>query len=240
MIALILAAVLAQGADAEALLPPDTPDDRLALLVERGTPEERRRAMQLLADRRSEGAVALLVRAAEAPDTDLLTRQMAVSCLASLRDRAAIPTLLKLLRPDLEANLTFRQYVADRLAEWTHQCIPFFTFDPATDPAEAKKIEDASANAWMTWWLEDRTKSEAQWIERGISRAIDLLRSPDDAVRGIAIEHLKTQTDLDFDYDPQAAPDALGQSIRRWDRWWIENRSRLRWDPDARRLVTSE
>lgn len=236
MIAFILAAALAQGADVSA----DAPNDRLAWIVDRGSPEERRRAMQILADRKAEGAVHRIAAVAEAPETDLLTRQMAVSCLASLRDRAAIPTLLKLLKPDLEKDLTFRAYVADRLAEWTHQCIPFFLFDPETDPAEAKKIEDASVNAWLTWWLEDREKDEAQWIERGIGRAIDLLRSPDDAVRGFAIQHLKSQTDLDFGYDPQAEAEPRAAAIRRWERWWIENRARLRWDPDSRRLVVVE
>jgi len=236
VIALILAAALAQGAD----VPGDAPDDRLAVLVERGSPEERRRAMQILADRRAEGAVSLVVRVAEAAETDLLTRQMAVSCLVSLRDRAAIPTLLKLLKPEVVLDLTLRQYVADRLAEWTHQCIPFFVFDPATDPPEAKKIEDASVNAWMTWWLEDRAKTEAEWIDRGIGRAIDLLQSPDDAVRGLAIAHLKAQTDLDFDFDPQADPGPHGDAVRRWDRWWVENRTRIRWDPVLGRLVTGE
>ena len=76
MIALILAAAIAQGADVSA----DAPDDRLSLLVESGSPEERRRAMQILADRKAEGVVPLLARVAEAPETDLLTRQMAVSC----------------------------------------------------------------------------------------------------------------------------------------------------------------
>ncbi len=234
MIALILAAALAQVAEVQA----DAPDDRLAQLVERGSPEERRRAMHLLAERKAEGAVALIARVAEAAETDLVTRQMAVSCLASLRDRAAIPTLLKLLRSDVVPDLTFRQYVADRLAEWTHQCVPFFVFDARTDPPESKKIEDASVNSWMTWWLEDRGKTEAEWIDRGIARAIDLLDSPDDAVRGLAIAHLKAQTDLDFDFDPQAEPAAHGEALRRWERWWVENRSHIRWDPELGRLVT--
>jgi len=224
LLALLLVASLVHAEDAAAQL-------------EKGTPEEQRSAMRTLADQGARDAGPAIARIAEAPGTDLLTRQMAVSCLASLRDRASIPTLLRLLKPDLEPDLTFRGYVADQLAAWTHQCIPFLAYDPQSDPPEAKKLEESSVNGWATWWLQDREKTDAQWIERGISRALELLKSPDESIRAFAIQHLKTQTDLDFDYDPQGDPAALGKSIEQWDRWWTENRSRVRWDAAAGHLV---
>lgn len=192
-----------------------------------------------------EPTVPELIRAAEAPETDLLARQKAVSRLADLQDRSAIPTLLKLLRPEGcprngPADLTFRAYVAERLAEWTHQCLPVFLYDPAIDPIEAKKVEESTIAAWAAWWLAARDQTDAQWIESGVSRAIDLLRSPDPDVRAIAIAHLKEQTDLDFEYDPQGEESAREAAVGRWTRWWAENRSRIRWDPDKRRLVTGE